>query len=94
MTVPGRPTFLWTDCKNAKDDVAAMGAKLVDDYQEATVHIVDRFESPGQRVTWLSKLGGHLVATKHLKEGPWIQRLGTSISVNDDLLISLSMTIC
>lgn len=53
-----------------------MGAQIVDDWMQAKVHIVDNFESPGQRASWLAKLGGHLIATKDLQHGPWIQLLG------------------
>lgn len=61
-----------------------MGATLVDDWQSANVHIVDSFASPGQRVSWAAKLGGHVIATKDLKHGPWIEWLALKLfSVTD-----------
>ena len=43
-----RPTFLWTSSATAKQRAAVLGAYIVDNWQDATVHVVDSFESPGQ----------------------------------------------
>lgn len=52
-----------------------MGAHIVESWQEATCHVVDNFAAPGQRVSWAAKLSGHLIVTKDLAQGPWIQNL-------------------
>ena len=76
-----RPTFVWTNDPNVKTRVASLGAQIVDTWQEATCHLVESFSTPGQRVSWAAKLGGHLIITNQLAEGPWIQCLGlTDIS--------------
>ncbi|CAL1163458.1 unnamed protein product [Cladocopium goreaui] len=69
------PTFLWTTNTDVKKDVAMMGAHIVESWQEATCHVVDNFAAPGQRVSWAAKLSGHLIVTKDLAQGPWIQNL-------------------
>ena len=52
-----------------------MGAVLTDCWLQASVHIVDDVAKPGQRVSWSARLGGHLLATPRLGNGPWIQYL-------------------
>ena len=71
-----RPTFVWTNAEGVREKLALLGADLVDTWEEATCHVVDCFNEPGQRVTWASKLSGHLIITKRLSKGPWIEKLG------------------
>ena len=71
-----RPTFVWTTAEGVREKLALLGAELVDAWEEATCHVVDCFNEPGQRVTWASKLNGHLIITKRLSKGPWIEKLG------------------
>ena len=67
---------MWTPAEGVQQKVALLGAVLVETWQEATCHVVDSFDEPGQRVTWTSKLNGHLIVTKRLSKGPWIEQLG------------------
>ena len=71
-----RPTFLWTEADGVRRKVALLGAQLVDAWEDATCHVVESFSDPGQRVSWMAKLNGHLVITKALAAGPWVQNLG------------------
>ena len=73
-----RPTFLWTDAPGIQKQVMLLGAELVDSWEDATCHVVDSFSEPGQRVSWTARLNGHLIVTKQLSKGPWIQKLGLS----------------
>ena len=72
-----RLTFIWTSGKNdhLKKSVTNMGAVLTDMWLEAEVHVVEDVASPGQRASWSSRLGGHLLVTPRLAMGPWIQHL-------------------
>ena len=74
-----RPTFLWTSSPDVRSKVLLLGAELVDSWQDATCHVVEEFSSPGQRASWAAKLNGHLIITKQLSRGPWIQILGCII---------------
>eukprot|EP00435_Cladocopium_sp_Y103_P024769 s794_g6.t1 len=70
-----QPTFVWGD-KNEKNEhllksLKGMGAVLTDCWQQASVHIVDDVAKPGQRVSWSARLGGHLLATPRLGNGPY-----------------------
>ena len=67
---------MWTTAEGVREKLALLGAELVDAWGEATCHVVDCFNEPGQRVTWASKLDGHLIITKRLSKGPWIEKLG------------------
>ena len=67
---------MWTTAEGVREKLALLGAELVDAWEEATCHVVDCFNEPGQRVTWASKLDGHLIITKRLSKGPWIEKLG------------------
>ncbi|CAL1146729.1 unnamed protein product, partial [Cladocopium goreaui] len=75
-SLKSRPTFVWTTAEGVREKLALLGAELVDAWGEATCHVVDCFNEPGQRVTWASKLNGHLIITKRLSKGPWIEKLG------------------
>ena len=72
---------MWTNSQDVRQKVALLGARLVEEWQEATCHVVDCFNEPGKRVTWASKLNGHLIVTKHLAKGPWIENLGLIVIV-------------
>lgn len=87
-----RPTFLWTSSATAKQRAAVLGAYIVDNWQDATVHVVDSFESPGQRVSWASKLGGHLIVTRDLQDGPWIQFPNCKFHLNSLIARHVSVT--
>ena len=87
-----RPTFLWTSSATAKQRAAVLGACIVDNWQDATVHVVDSFESPGQRVSWASKLGGHLIVTRDLQDGPWIQFPNCKFHLNSLITRHASVT--
>lgn len=87
-----RPTFLWTSSATAKQRAAVLGAYIVDNWQDATVHVVDSFESPGQRVSWASKLGGHLIVTRDLQDGPWIQFPNCKFHLNSLITRHASVT--
>ena len=47
---------MWTTAEGVREKLALLGAELVDAWEEATCHVVDCFNEPGQRVTWASKL--------------------------------------
>lgn len=74
-----RPTFTWTSADGVRSKLALLGANLVDSWEEATCHVVDSLTSPGQRASWAAKLNGHLIITKDLSKGPWIENLGFMI---------------
>lgn len=71
---------MWTTAQGVRQQLALLGAELVNDWQDATCHVVDSFGEPGQRVSWTAKLNGHLIVTKELTKGPWIQNLGQDCS--------------
>ena len=79
-TLYPRPTFLWTNNLDVKKKVMSLGARVVDSWQDATCHVVEAFSNPGQRVSWSAKLNGHLIVTKDLAAGPWIQWLDWYLS--------------
>ena len=91
-----RPTFLWTNAQGVRQQLVHLGAELVDHWQDATCHVVDSFSEPGQRVSWTAELNGHLIVTKELSKGPWIQNLGLRslvVSLCHVIVMSLSVIV-
>ena len=84
-----RPTFMWTSSASAKQRVVALGACIVDDWRQASIHVVDSFSKPGQRVSWQAKVCGHLILTKDLQNGPWIEWLSQWFKTLSEICFSM-----